>query len=485
VDGRRRTLLYVSFHAGITSRYFRLVCQQFAKANQMNLKKLIAAKRAEISNLVAEVEAIDNITTKENRVETAEEKARLEAITAKGGLLDQLGEEVSTMEQRLAVLDRATARMSPRLDEHIENSHHGFSEPERVIRVPARARGGNRLTAFKGVNAEADAYASGRFLMATIGGDQASRQWCREHGLVTNAMGENNDLLGGVLVIPQFESAIVNLKETFGVFGQYVRNVPMTSDQWIGPRRLSGLTAYAVTEAQQITDSDATMNQVSLTAKKWGTLTRISSELSEDAIIAVADFLANEIAYAHAVKEDQAGFLGDGTTTHNGIVGVANALLAGSVATAAASQNTAASLTIAVFQDAVSKIPQFPGIQPRWFVHSAVYWNVMARLQLAAGGNNVSDLGNGPVMQFMGYPVTFAQCLPATVGASTKFAYFGDLSMAATKGNRRGVTIAADSSRYFEFDQTAIRSTLRYDIAVHERGTASVAGPMVSLVSAS
>jgi HK97 family phage major capsid protein len=183
--------------------------------------------------------------------------------------------------------------------------------------------------------------------MATIGGDQASRQWCREHGLITNAMGENNDLLGGVLVIPQFESAIINLKETFGVFGQYVRNVPMTSDQWIGPRRLSGLTAYAVTEAQQITDSDATMNQVSLTAKKWGTLTRISSELSEDAIIAVADFLANEIAYAHAVKEDQAGFLGDGTTTHNGIVGLANALLAGSVSTAAGGQNTAAALTIA------------------------------------------------------------------------------------------------------------------------------------------
>ncbi len=448
----------------------------------MKLKQLIAAKRAEITSLVAEVEAISALLESENRAETAEEKARLEAITAKGGLLETLGNEVSSMEQRAAILDRAAAQAAPRLHEQTEvenNSGHP------VIRVPARARGGNRLTAFKGANAEADAYASGRFLMATIGGDNASRQWCREHGLITNAMGENNDLLGGVLVIPQFESAIIDLKETFGVFGQYVRNVPMTSDQWIGPRRLSGLTAYAVTEAQQITDSDATMNQVSLTAKKWGTLTRISSELSEDAIIAVADFLANEIAYAHAVKEDQAGFLGDGTTTHNGIVGLANALNAGSVSTAASGQNTAASLTIAVFQDAVSKIPQFPGIQPRWFVHSAVYWNVMARLQLAAGGNNVSDLGNGPVMQFMGYPVTFAQCLPSTVGASTKFAYFGDLSMAATKGNRRGVTIAADSSRYFEFDQTAIRSTLRYDISVHERGTASVAGPMVSLVSAS
>jgi HK97 family phage major capsid protein len=442
--------------------------------------KTVAELKAEIVSLADQVVAITEIAKQENREYTAEEKAEIDAINGtegKPGKIDALQADL----ERASILDQKRREIANlRFNENrVDN---GFTS---TVKVPAKAKANQALKAFKGPDAEADAYASGRFLMATIGGDQNSRQWCREHGLVTNAMGENNDLLGGVLVIPQFESAIVNLKESFGVFGQYVRNVPMTSDQWIGPRRLSGLTAYAVTEAQQITDSDATMNQISLTAKKWGTLTRISSELSEDAIIAIADFLAGEIAYAHAIKEDQAGFLGDGTTTHNGIVGVANALLAGSVSTAASGQNTAAALTIAVFQDAVSKIPQFPGIMPRWFVHSAVYWNVMARLQLAAGGNSVADLGSGPVMQFMGYPVTFTQCLPATVGASTKFAYFGDLSMAATKGNRRGVTIAADSSRYFEFDQTAIRSTLRYDIAVHERGTASVAGPLVSLVSAS
>lgn len=446
----------------------------------MNLKKLIAAKRAEIANLVSEVETISALTEKEARAETAEEKARLEAITNKGGLLDKLGDEVTAMEQRVTIIDRAHAIGAARIDEQNNGSQSG---QDIAIRVPARARASQALKAFKGPTAEADAYASGQFIRATIGQNANARQWCRDHGLITNAMGENNDLLGGVLVIPQFESAIINLKETFGVFGQFVRNVPMTSDQWIGPRRLSGLTAYAVTEAQEITQSDATINQVSLTAKKWGTLTRISSELNEDAIVAIADFLVNEIAFAHAVKEDQAGFLGDGTNTHNGIVGLANALLAGSISTAAAGQITAAGLTIAVFQDAVSKIPQFPGIMPRWYVNSAVYWNVMARLQLAAGGNNVTDLGNGPVMQFMGYPVTFTQALPGSIAASTKFAYFGDLSMAATKGNRRGVTIAADSSRYFEFDQTAIRSTLRYDINVHERGTASAAGPIVQLAT--
>ena len=446
----------------------------------MNLKKLIAAKRAEMANLVAEVEAISAITEKESRAETADEKVRLEAITNKGGLLDKLSDDVVHLEQRLAIMERATNIAAPRFD---QPEATGGNYQDVAIRVPARARASQALKAFKGPTAEADAYASGQFIRATIGQNANARQWCQDHGLITNAMGENNDMLGGVLVIPQFESAIINLKEEFGVFGQYIRNVPMTSDQWIGPRRLSGLTAYAVTEAQEITASDATMNQVSLTAKKWGTLTRISSELNEDAIVAIADFLANEIAFAHAVKEDQSGFLGDGTTTYNGIVGLANALLAGSVSTAAAGQITAAGLTIAVFQDAVSKIPQFPGIAPRWFVNSAVYWNVMARLQLAAGGNTVENIGGGPVLQFMGYPVTFSQTLPSTIAASTKFAYFGDLSMAGTKGNRRGVTIAADSSRYFEFDQTAIRSTLRYDINLHERGTASVAGPVVQLAT--
>jgi HK97 family phage major capsid protein len=439
--------------------------------------------REEIAALNAKVAAIVAIATEEKRELSADESSEIDNIQGAGDKNGQIQALEGDLERAIKIEARVSAHLGGQLNSQIQNGSFGGNS-DQVIRVPARARATNRLVAFKGAEAEADAYASGQFIRATIGNNSNARQWCQEHGIITNAMGENNDLLGGVLVNPQFESAIINLKEEFGVFGRYVRTVPMTSDQWIGPRRLSGLTAYAVTEAQEITASDATMNQVSLTAKKFGTLTRISSELNEDAIIAIADFLAQEIAYAHAVKEDNAGFLGNGLAVDNSIVGLANALNAGSVATAAGGQNTAAGLTIAVFQDAVSKLPQFPGIRPVWFVHSANYWNVMARLQLAAGGNNVTDLGNGPVMQFMGYPVVFSQTLPATVGASTKFAYFGDLSLAATKGNRRGVTIAADSSRYFEFDQTAIRSTLRYDISIHEKGTASVAGPIVQLVSA-
>jgi HK97 family phage major capsid protein len=103
---------------------------------------------------------------------------------------------------------------------------------------------------------------------------------------------------------------------------------------------------------------------------------------------------------------------------------------------------------------------------------------------LASGGNNKEDLGSGPVTSFLGYPVVFVNVMPKTVSGGTKFAYFGDLGLSATLGMRRRLSIAADASRYFELDQIAYRSTMRWDFNCHERGTASEAGPILSLVAA-
>ena len=440
----------------------------------MTLNKLIASKRSEVANLLAEAEAIVNISETENRDITAEEKSRIDEITGDKGLLNSIGAEIETLEKRLATIDRAKTVMSKRLDEHIE-SH----SPNVTNKVPAKARGGGSLKGFKGAEAEFDAYASGKFLMATIGNHQGSQQWCKERGIdVRNAMSESDDLKGGVLVPAQMETAIINLKEEYGVFGQLCRNVPMTSDTISVPRRVSGVTAYAVGEAAEITASDATLGQISLTARKFGTMTRISSELSEDAIISIADFIVQEIAYAHAVKEDSCGFSGDGTSTYHGITGLVNALAAGSVATATG-HTTMATLTLDDLEAAVAKLPMFPGIMPRWIMNSAVYWQTGARLQLAAGGVTTQMVAGGPQLQLLGYPVTFAQTMSSAPTTGLTYAYFGDMNMAATKGSRRGVTIAADNSRYFEYDQVAIRSTLRYDINIHEVGTASAAGPIL------
>lgn len=432
--------------------------------NSQQLRQEIAAEQAKADAIVA-------LATEENRELTSEESTEIDAILGS----DSAAGRVTALNTQLVRQEKLEARIQANLGRDQDNVFSGTPE----IRVPARARKSAALKAFSNDSeGEKDAYASGQFLLATLNGSNKAKQWCNEHGIaIRNAMSEGDDMKGGVLVPPQFESAIINLKESYGVFGQNTRTVPMTSDTASIPRRLSGLTAYAVSEAQEITASDATMNQVNLVARKWATLTRISSELSEDAIISIADFLAQEIAYAHAVKEDACGFLGDGTTTYHGIMGLANALAAGSVSTA--TSTTIGALTLTEANAVVAKLPQYPGIMPKWFVNSALFWNGLSRLQSAAGGNTIATLASGPQLQFLGFPVVFTQTLSAAGTTGTVWGYFGDLSMGTTRGQRRGITISADGSRYFEYDQVAIRSTLRYDIVVHETGTASAAGPVI------
>ena len=90
-------------------------------------------------------------------------------------------------------------------------------------------------------------------------------------------------------------------------------------------------------------------------------------------------------------------------------------------------------------------------------------------------------------MSFMGYPVTFTQVLPSTTGtlASTIVAYFGDLSLAATLGVRRGVSTAVSTERYFDEDMIGVRCTERIAINVHERGADVNQRPIVALKTSS
>ena len=85
---------------------------------------------------------------------------------------------------------------------------------------------------------------------------------------------------------------------------------------------------------------------------------------------------------------------------------------------------------------------------------------------------------------FLGYPVEISQKYPAVDAASSVLCTFGDHSKAATFGSRRGTSIAFSSERYFDTDEIAVRGTERFDVAVHDVGSATAAGPVVGLISA-
>lgn len=405
---------------------------------------------------------------------------------------EDLEKDAEAVTESLKTLDEKIAR-EKRLEAARAASATPVNVPGNQLRatVPAQARyRSSKLKAFKGETAQEDAYASGMFLRATMFGDSKAAEWCRDNGIgVTKAHNEGSNTAGGFLVPTQFETAIIDLRETYGTFRSLLPVVPMSSDSLTVPRRTGGLTAYFTPEATQFTESEKTWGQVQLVAKKFGVMTRMSKELSEDAVISIADDLASEIAYAFARKEDDCGWNGDGTSTYGGIVGVKTKFVSGlgsfvGAVDGAAGHDTFVEIDAADLNNVIAKLPKYAEPTAKWYCSQQAWALVFQRLLAASGGNSMMDLAGKPTRAYLGYPIVIDQTLPTTTGdlSDVPMLYFGDLSMAARMGDRRGVSMQTLVERYAEYGQIGILADERFDIAVHDIGDATNAGPLIALM---
>lgn len=428
--------------------------------------------RNELAEVKAKAEALGDLVQTEGREGFNEvEQTEIENLTKQQEVLNKALDTAISYETLVA------NRLKPELDK-VRNA--GNQEDPRKT-IPIRFQSSFRKGIF---NTAEDAYTSGQFILATIYKNHRAKKWCRDNGvaIVRNAMGTGDNTKGGFLTPEPLQNAIIERRELYGVFARYAGQWNMASGRDSAPKVNGEITSYYVGEGAEITASDMSFGLVSLEARKLASLTAVNSEINEDSVISLAEVLARSIASKFSYDEDNAGFNGDGTSTYGGIVGAANALAAGSIATAATGITTIAATTMTVYENAVGKLKEYPGIQPAWFVHKNTWANSMQRLLNALGGNTNSDGAAGAPMMFLGYPVVTTQTLYNGAGvASQIFGYFGDLGMTSYIGRRRGMTIASDSSIYFHKDQIAIRATQRYDINVYDRGTASDSGGLIAL----
>jgi HK97 family phage major capsid protein/HK97 family phage prohead protease len=335
--------------------------------------------------------------------------------------------------------------------------------------------------------AQEAAHRSGMWLKAIYGNKQAA-QWCSQNGLSTRAMGENTLGGGGALVPIEMANAFIYLVEQYGVFRRNARHWPMGSDQLKIARRKTGLSVFLVGENDAATESTQGWDNVTLSTKKAATLVRVSNELIEDSAIAVADALNLDIALAFATQEDQNGFIGDGTSTYFGMTGLTKILVDGnhgaSLVAAASTHKTWATLDNTDLVNLMSALPLFARRNAKFYCSTVAWDRCFSRLMAVAGGNRVGSLDQKPQQAYLGYPVEFAQAMPA--GATTDYStkcmiLFGDLSMSSAFGDRRMLTVRASTDRYLENDQTAFMCTERFDIVNHSCGDNTNAGPIVGL----
>lgn len=464
--------------------------------------KTVAQLKQERAALLQEAEALLDAADQADRELTAEEQAKYDAAVAR---VESMNKDIERREKFEAIAAPANAapaqpkRPQPNGDlpnEDIDDP----AQPRATIRpteggprieIP-RAYG--RLVAFeKTPKGHEQAYRAGMWIRAVLYGDVHALDWCRKNGVGTRAaLSGGVGTAGGALVPEEMERAIIEIREMHGLFRRVCRVSPMASDTLNVPRRVGGVTAYFVGEGVAGTESDASWDNVSLVAKKLMVLTRMSSEISEDAIIDLADKMAEEIGLAFALKEDQCGFVGDGTSTYGGIVGAAvkalDAAHTKSKVTAAGAGNSCDTLDEVTGDHLLALMGAIhPAAKPgaAWFCSPSAQELVFNAIKIAGGGNTRDMLAGDDVPRFLGYPIYVSSILPDDPAADLTglvMLGFGNMRMAATLGNRRGIRVALSTEKHWDEDQIGVKGTERFDINVHDMGTTAVKSPLVFLV---
>jgi HK97 family phage major capsid protein len=216
--------------------------------------------------------------------------------------------------------------------------------------------------------------------------------------------------------------------------------------------------------------------------KKLLTLTRIPSELYEDEAIGIGQWFTEEIGWAFATKEDQCGFIGDGSSTYAGIRGACVLLndadhAAGRQA-AAAGHSSPDKLDGTDLANLMGLLPARAWPNARWFVSGSVVGLCFAKIAPAA----LQRLDDGSLV-FMGFPISMVPSMPSgTSSAAGKIvALFGDMRTATILASRREVRVRLSQQRYLDQDQLGLQGTERFDVVVQDASTATAAGAIVGL----
>ena len=322
---------------------------------------------------------------------------------------------------------------------------------------------------------------------------------------------EDGQSMGGYLVFPEFERTLIDLKEQYGVLGRSAYKMPMNSDTLNIPRRAGGTTVYYPEENTLIPASAMAFSKVMLLAKKYAQLALWSSELDEDSVIAFTDLLTAEMAYQFSKAEDFNGAQGDGTSAYAGVTGFLQALVSGkdgvvptaSIVTPAAGNGTTTVAALAAATAAnggglvtwnklMGLLPIYAEGRAKFYMHKTVFWQGIAPIIEAAGGNIAMYLVGGLPLKFLGYDVEMMQAMPnisqisgaSATPALTAVAVLGDMLMTCYMGQRREMKVITSNERFMEYDQLAIQVSQR--VAINNVVGDSVAptlqaGPMVAL----
>lgn len=251
------------------------------------------AKRAALVNQAREIlDRADN----DQRSMTAEEDQQYERLMKD---VDKLGNDIQREEKLLSI------------ETELQNTsnHANRPVPQDQKKVDLRASQEYRNAFWKAVSQGFN----------TLTPDQASM--LMDPQIRNLAIG--TDASGGYLVPDEFEHTLVQKLQTLNVMRQLATVIPTGSGSRDIPVEADYGTASWLGENAAYTESDATFDQVVLSAYKLGTIIKVSEEILNDSAFNIDDYVASAFARRFARAEEAAFVNGDGANKPSGLVGSA------------------------------------------------------------------------------------------------------------------------------------------------------------------
>ena len=402
--------------------------------------------QARLEDISIEVEALADLSGDEP---TQEQQDNFVALNTEAKELETKLDEAKAFEAAKAeVVARRASMQEPQASVQPSVNTEPSKEETTKMTTPAKAK----YNSSKVFASSEDAFLAGQFLAATAG-NKNSQEFMA-------AQTEGTDSEGGYTVPAPLAAELINLTETYGVARNACRRVVMGAPTWSVPNVAGHSTIYYPAEAASITESAMSFGQVTLNAKKMAGLVKISSELSEDSLISIADTVIQDLAWGFAKEEDTNLFLGKASALYTDGIKGDSAVVSADVASVAA-------LTLADLTAATISAGQDLGLSPQWYMNSTLFNGPIRDLLNAAGGNQISDLVNGVKPTLFGYPVNFVTAMTGA-SASTSgdmLVAFGDLSVSHYFGDRRNLSFRVLNELFAQNDQVGIICTQRVDIA--------------------
>lgn len=136
--------------------------------------------------------------------------------------------------------------------------------------------------------------------------------------MLHNVLSTDVDANGGYLVPTEFEKTIVEALQEENVMRKLCKVIKTESERKI-PVAAAHTVAKWTAENAAFTESNPTFDQKTIDAYKLTDLIKVSTELLEDSMFDLEDYIAKEFAYAFGVAEEQAFCVGTGTGQPTGL----------------------------------------------------------------------------------------------------------------------------------------------------------------------